>query len=39
VNERGIIGVVENHNQVIVGNEYKKGVKLSESRLFYASNL
>jgi hypothetical protein len=39
VNERGIIGVVENHNQVIVGNEYKKSVKLSESRLFYASNL
>ena len=24
MNERGIIGVVENHNQVIVGNEYKK---------------
>ena len=28
MNERGIIGVVENHNQVIVGNEYKKSVEL-----------
>ena len=27
MNERGIIGVVENHNQVIVGNEYKKSVE------------
>lgn len=27
MDEREIIGMVENHNQAIVGNEYKKGVK------------
>lgn len=30
MDEREIIGVVENHNQAIVGNKYKKGVKPNE---------
>lgn len=37
MNERGIIGVVENHNQVIVGNEYKKSVEL-QYLIFEKSN-
>jgi len=36
VDEREIIGEVENHNQAIVGNEYKKDVKLSESRRIFS---